>query len=68
MFTRGTPGIVATPLHIAGFDNLLYTSDWKFNCRDSSQAIFNKLKQVRNIRKSWNRNNLESFLLVAKFQ
>ena len=40
---------------------LLYTSDWKFNCRDSSQAIFNKLKQIRNIRKSWNRNNLESF-------
>ena len=24
MFTRGTPGILATPLHIAGFNNLQY--------------------------------------------
>ena len=31
--------------------DLFYTSDWEFNCRDSSQAIFAELKQARSIKK-----------------
>ena len=63
---EGLPTFLAMP--VARLINLILYKRLEFNCCDRSQIIFTNLKQVRKIKKSYNRIETTCFLLVAKFQ